>query len=140
MGSCDSLVCLLVPGIFLIYNPTTREHRELPIFSSDGEYEVFYGFGYDSRSNDYKVVEGLVFGKWDVAIFSLKLGSWRRILAEFETESHLLVSHQGVYWNGVLHWCVQDESLKPGSVIMSFDLSEERFHRETPVPEVDEDI
>ncbi|KAI6693669.1 hypothetical protein NL676_021379 [Syzygium grande] len=55
-------------------------------------------------------------------------------------ESHLVVSHQGVYWNGALHWFVQDESLKLRSVIMSFDLSEERFHWEPPVPEVDADI
>ncbi|KAI3413007.1 Pre-mRNA-processing factor 19 [Psidium guajava] len=137
VGSCDGLVCLLVPGNYLIYNPTTSEYRELPVCDFPRLYELFYGFGYDSRSDDYKIVEGWAdndnWENWEVAIFSLKSGSWRRIQVQFQ-EDHQEVTLPGVYWNGALHWCVHDVIFHDKSIIMSFDLSEERFHRELPVP------
>ncbi|KAK3417195.1 hypothetical protein EUGRSUZ_H02932 [Eucalyptus grandis] len=55
---------------------------------------------------------------------------------------------QGVYWKGALHWHVYRHVYghfyghvydAGESAIMSFDLSEEKFHRVLPVPEVDED-
>lgn len=30
VGTCDGLVCLIVPSNFLMYNPTTKECIELP--------------------------------------------------------------------------------------------------------------
>lgn len=150
VGSCDGLVCLLVPGIYLIYNPTTREYREVPGSDFVGEIESFRGFGYDSQSDDYKIVEGVVgYDIWEVAIFSLKSSSWRTIQVQFQEETHCKVRNPGVYWNGAIHWCprewfvdyrVSHNRLRERGVIMSFDLSEERFHRELPVPEVDVDM
>lgn len=113
-----------------------------------GEVELFYGFGYDSRSDDYKIVEAVTGGKkWEVAIFSLKSRSWTKTIhIHLQEETHLSVSRQGVYWEGALHWCVLgsiiDDRVVSGrlmerTVIISFDLSEERFHQELPVPEVD---
>ncbi|KAF8016032.1 hypothetical protein BT93_H1554 [Corymbia citriodora subsp. variegata] len=47
----------------------------------------------------------------------------------------------GVYWNGALHWCVIDASKeKMESVIMSFDLLEDKFQQVLQVPEVHRDI
>ncbi|KAI3413006.1 Pre-mRNA-processing factor 19 [Psidium guajava] len=145
VGSCDGLICLVVPGGFLIYNPAIRESRELPC-SDFGGYGgstgLFRGFGYDSRSDDYKLVEGRVdYGNWEVEIFSLKSGSWRSMQVQFQKESHLEVCGPGVYWNGAIHWFVDGRvAHRRQGVIMSFDLSEEKFHQELPVPEVDVDI
>lgn len=148
VGSCDGLVCFLVSGIFLIYNPTTREYRELPSSGLEEEYEFlerqngsFYGFGYDPRSDDYKIVEGIheYFDRfWGAAIFSLKSGSWRRIYFPIEEieESRLVVCDNGVYWKGALHWHVYEWG-KSG--ILSLDLSEEKFHRVLSAPEVERD-
>ncbi|XP_048139111.1 F-box/kelch-repeat protein At3g06240-like [Rhodamnia argentea] len=141
VGSCDGLVCLLESGIFLICNPTTREYRELPVSDIPRDYELFCGFGYDPRSDDYKIVEGVVdygnWENWEVARFSFKSGSWRRIQFPYQELIHQQVSLSGVYWNGALHWYVYDLISDKKSMIMSFDLSEERFHWELPVPEVD---
>ncbi|XP_030547702.2 F-box/kelch-repeat protein At3g06240-like, partial [Rhodamnia argentea] len=139
VGSCDGLVCLAVRRGFLLYNPTTEESRNFS--SSDlvlGD-DFFHGFGYDSASDDYKIVQGDGSIECQVAILSFKSSCWRRI--QIHQESHLAVYNRGVYWNGSFHWCVVDESRnKREAVIMSFDLSEEKFHQVLSVPEVDGDI
>ncbi|KAK3416994.1 hypothetical protein EUGRSUZ_H02747 [Eucalyptus grandis] len=141
VGSCDGLVCFLVSGIFLIYNPTTREYRELPSsdFEEDCELldrnnESFYGLGYDPRSDDYKIVEGIheYFDRfWGAAIFSLKSGSWRRIYFPIEEIEEI------VYWKGALHWHVY--GLWDETGILSLDLSEEKFHQVLLAPKVETD-
>ncbi|KAL3726858.1 hypothetical protein ACJRO7_031715 [Eucalyptus globulus] len=148
VGSCDGLVCLLGPSNFVIYNPTTRECIELPgpNFVDRVRLSGVSGFGYDSQSDDYKLVADASSSSdenWKLAIFSLKSGSWRSIELPFQEEFNELTG-QGVYWKGALHWhvyvlCMYD---KREGVIMSFDLLEEKFHEvlPVPVPEVDEDI
>lgn len=124
MGSCDGLVCLIVPSNFLIYNPTTQERIEFPgsDFADQNELfggvrcELFRGFGYDCRSNDYKIVEGVASvsdENWEVAIFLLMPGSWRRIKGQLqeEVQSPVEFSGQRVYWKGVLHQCVPGWSI-----------------------------
>ncbi|XP_056160611.1 putative F-box protein At3g16210 [Syzygium oleosum] len=146
VGSCDGLVCLAVIGGFILYNPTTEQLRKIPISDLFQEGEFFNGFGYDPASDDYKVVVGegdykVVDGSkiCQVEIFSLKSGSWRRI--QVQQESRLARDHQGVYWKGALHWCGIDERRnKRETVIMSFDLSEEKFCQVLPVPEWNGDI
>ncbi|KAK3416912.1 hypothetical protein EUGRSUZ_H02653, partial [Eucalyptus grandis] len=162
VGSCDGLVCLYLEGnlyrdyptTILIYNPATRECNELrcPEFAQDSEFreyrenESFHGIGYDPRSDDYKIVEGIrgfdykivegiheVEFFWEAAIFSLKSGSWRSINFPIEEESGFSVSGNGVYWKGALHWYVYDY-FRP--VIISLDLSEEKFNRVLSVPKV----
>ncbi|KAF8016028.1 hypothetical protein BT93_H1550 [Corymbia citriodora subsp. variegata] len=139
MGCCDGLVCLTVSDGFLLYNPTTKEFRNLPGSDLVQGDDFFHGFGYDSISDDYKIVQGDGSTNCQVAIFSLKSGSWRKI--HVQQESHRAVYDRGVYWKGALHWCVVDGSRsKKESAIMSFDLSEEKFHQVLFVPEVDGDL
>ncbi|XP_039155890.1 uncharacterized protein LOC120287227 [Eucalyptus grandis] len=125
--------CLICFRNFVIYNPTTREYIELPgpdvvnqaelsyrfgyeyqaeLFYGFG-YESFCGFGYDSQSDDYKIVAADVSSdeNWKVAnIFSQ------------------------------VRFLEKDTNDLRKDVIMSFDLSEEKFHQVFPVPEVDEEI
>ncbi|KAF8015778.1 hypothetical protein BT93_H1344 [Corymbia citriodora subsp. variegata] len=139
VGSCHGLVCLLVPGRFFLYNPTTRESRSFPccdLVPQVPQNWLVYGFGYDPRSEDYKILQFGSANERQEAIFSLKSGSWRRI--QVQRESQPTYFNQGVYWNGALHWCVVDMSRNEcETAIMSFDLSEEKFHQVLPVPEVD---
>ncbi|KAL3726866.1 hypothetical protein ACJRO7_031723 [Eucalyptus globulus] len=152
VGSCNGLVCLIRPSNFVIYNPTTREFIE---FSGShfvdeaalfrASYETFYGFGYDSQSDDYKiaVVVGDVVGveNCKVAIFSLKSSCWRMIEVPFQ-EEYIECVCPVVYWKGALHWLFYawnkkaKPKIKGKPKIMSFDLSEERFHQVLPVPQV----
>ncbi|KAJ6371607.1 hypothetical protein OIU77_002006 [Salix suchowensis] len=69
LGSCNGLVCGLSHRNPLIYiwNPSTRESRELAIPSSrelaipgSSEDSAFYGFGYDVKLDDYKIVRGYI--------------------------------------------------------------------------------
>lgn len=60
VGSCDGLVCLSVFGRFILYNPTTKESRNVPDDLVPGN-EVFHRFGYDSALEDYKIVKGAYF-------------------------------------------------------------------------------
>ncbi|KAK3444031.1 hypothetical protein EUGRSUZ_A00241 [Eucalyptus grandis] len=164
VGSCDGLVCFKVRGGFLLYNPTTGESRNVPISDLDltGEGKFFHGFGYDPAFDEYKIVHVYYVedpGMWWVAIFSLRSGSWRRMMVQldihpggFNTNYPPIYSglgfgwhksRQGICWNGALHWCLELRELsnidlydsKP--VIVSFNLSEENFHREIPVPNLD---
>ncbi|KAI6695773.1 hypothetical protein NL676_023483 [Syzygium grande] len=144
VGSCDGLLCLSVLDRFVLYNPTTQEYRNLPSSNLFRLPEILHGFGYDSRSDDYKIVQLKGSEKWQrgsenwrVAIFSLKSGSWKRKRAQLEGQL-TRIDRGGVYWNGALHWCVieQSEEKVVETVIVSFDMSEEKFQRVLPVPEL----
>ncbi|KAJ6754597.1 hypothetical protein OIU79_027247 [Salix purpurea] len=57
MGSCDGLICLQVDYEKLVlWNPSTRDHKELPKPSPYHNYDFFSGLGYDSSIDDYKFV------------------------------------------------------------------------------------
>ncbi|KAF8016154.1 hypothetical protein BT93_H1615 [Corymbia citriodora subsp. variegata] len=146
------MVCLYVSGRvlgrFALYNPTTKEFRNLPYSNLFPEGTKLHGFGYDSQSDDYKIVQGNVQGigsgfvDWRIEeIFSLKSSSWKGSQAQLGRNLLLHERGEGVYWKGALHWCVVYESReKIKSVIMSFDLSEEKFQQVLSVPEVNGDI
>ncbi|KAB1224760.1 hypothetical protein CJ030_MR1G028610 [Morella rubra] len=60
VGSCDGLVCVsLFPNIgFCIWNPCTGDHMRLPDpgISSPSCKIYMHGFGYDSSTDDYKLL------------------------------------------------------------------------------------
>ncbi|KAI6693410.1 hypothetical protein NL676_021120 [Syzygium grande] len=70
--------------------------------------------------------------EWQMAIFSLKSGSWRNIRSQ--QESLPADYRRGVFRSGALHWGVIDWSRNNGTLIMSFDLSEEKFCQILLVP------
>ncbi|XP_058198359.1 F-box/kelch-repeat protein At3g06240-like [Rhododendron vialii] len=131
LSSCEGL--LLVnrydDSNFLL-NPSTRECRELPPFPFALPRANVYGVGYDSLTDDYKVVIFSYFGtpysaEHDtiiVAVYSLKTNAWRRIQG---SHNYVLQGTScGVFVNGRLHFlCRRNESY----VIVAFDLSEESF-------------
>ncbi|XP_058202744.1 F-box/kelch-repeat protein At3g06240-like [Rhododendron vialii] len=142
LSSCEGL--LLVnrydDSNFLL-NPSTRECKELPPFPfALPRVRLYsanvYGVGYDSFTDDYKVVIFSYFRTLSsaerdtiiVAVYSLKTNAWRRI-----QDSHDYVLQKtscGVFVNGRLHFvCRRNESC----VIVAFDLSEESF-RELQLP------
>ncbi|KAK3416956.1 hypothetical protein EUGRSUZ_H02702 [Eucalyptus grandis] len=121
VGSCDGLVCLSVMGYsgFVLYNPTTKECRNLPV-----QRKKWDGF------EDQQVV-----------IFSLKSGSWRTTQAKLESHLSLYERGDGVYWKGALHWCgLGQGKQKTEDVIISFDLSEEKFQQVLRLPEDNGDM
>ncbi|XP_062027295.1 F-box/kelch-repeat protein At3g06240-like isoform X2 [Rosa rugosa] len=136
VGSCNGLVCVEVGfEAIMLWNPCTRDSKVLPkpprVINSKFTY-CFYGFGYDSSSDDYKVIRGFadyLAKKIMIHIFSLKTGSWRTVE---DIDYVTLITQQGLFLNGALHWLYNLP--EGGSRILSFDLEAEKFHKTIPLP------
>ncbi|CAL9226439.1 unnamed protein product [Arabidopsis halleri] len=142
IGLCNS------PVDIAIFNPSTRKIHRLPIEPLDfperhitREY-VFYGLGYDSVSDDFKVVRMLQsklkggkenFGyPVEIKVFSLKKNSWKRVYLMFEVQIlfiyfyyHLLPRRgYGVLANNHLHWILpRRQGIIAFNTIIRFDLA-----------------
>lgn len=89
IGSCHGLVCIAFDNYggqdIVIWNPSTGDYRKLPnldISSGDTRYQC--GFGYDSSTNDYKVLFAKrridhSFNETQFKVFATKAESWKRI-------------------------------------------------------------
>ncbi|KAG5554851.1 hypothetical protein RHGRI_012421 [Rhododendron griersonianum] len=82
-GSSNGVILLYIDDELCLWNPSIRIYQkfsqpERPDYRSD----IIYGLGYDSISDDFKVVAA-VFPVSDytsvVHVFSSKLSSWKRI-------------------------------------------------------------
>lgn len=140
-GHCHGLVCLQNGGEHVLYNPTTRQSR---IITRDNKYyrnyPIFYGFGYDPATDDYKILEGEYvnsadgFVKTAIKIFALGPDSWRTI-----PNSHVAgLKRMGIYLNGALHWLVVHRTgWTSARSVVSFDLAEEKFKEVLQLPDRD---
>ncbi|XP_065859529.1 F-box/kelch-repeat protein At3g06240-like [Euphorbia lathyris] len=118
IGSANGLVCvapLYIGDFFFIWNPCTGECKRIsvPVPDHTAAGVSLFGFGYDSISDDYKVL-----GNWDshLRFFSLKTKSWKILEHSFEFASAV----NALPSNGALHWCV-------GPQITAFDLANEKI-------------
>ncbi|XP_026451904.1 F-box protein CPR1-like [Papaver somniferum] len=137
-GSCNGMVCIYPSGtgsgiIFCLLNPATREYRVTrtptkPLFL------CLCGLDYDRQADDYKLIVGDDFDGYrfssEVQVYSLTSNSWKTIPTIPYTFPYSRVS--GVLLNGYLHWLALSEN--SSKVIVSFDLSDERF-KEVQLPE-----
>ncbi|KAI9077786.1 hypothetical protein K1719_040272 [Acacia pycnantha] len=142
IGTCDGLVCItdypMILGIatLLIWNPSIRKNIMLPepILTYSTGNQLFFGFGFDSKNKDYKVIRFVTLGDKEnvpqIEVFSLASRSWRSI--PFRASPFLLPQYfrniPQVFLNGVLHWVVSrrcDDHIL--NFILSFDVVEETF-------------
>ncbi|KAJ8768367.1 hypothetical protein K2173_021520 [Erythroxylum novogranatense] len=125
-NSCDGMLCLAIKEekILVLWNPSTREHRALPLTTDSGICGGVCGLGFDSKTDDYKVVS--VVGK-QVYVFSLKRNSWRYI-----GESPYPL-HMGIPANGYLYWGAGEITNSFANRIVCLDLSDDTF-REVQLP------
>ncbi|XP_021738889.1 F-box/kelch-repeat protein At3g06240-like [Chenopodium quinoa] len=147
--SCDGLVFVCdEESNMLLVNPTTRAVKKLPSspYALDPHASfTMYGLGYDSVSDDYKVVT-LSYYDTDnehepdctemfVNVYSVRNGTWKR--AESSPYDHA-VGHlaSGVFVGGSIHW-LASKTKDYSSVIVAFDLEEERFREVAPPSSVD---
>ncbi|KAG5561082.1 hypothetical protein RHGRI_004185 [Rhododendron griersonianum] len=142
LSSCNGLVLVSDKGyVNFLFNPSTSEYKELPApfpeYSSD---DVFYspGLGYDSYTDDYKVVmpfsiEGRVpndAAVMVVAVYSLKTNAWRTI----QDFPYTPVGCRRVCFNERLHWlCRRTVGLDYSKIVVAFNLADEIF-REVQMP------
>ncbi|KAK4253325.1 hypothetical protein QN277_010648 [Acacia crassicarpa] len=147
VGTCDGLVCITDSQIYhmatlLIWNPSIRKYMIIfePILTSDtgnGQhkgYQPLYGFGFDSKNKDYKVIRLVALLDKEIVpqveVFSLASRSWRSI--PFRASPFLLPdlfwNIPQVFLNGVVHWVVSrrcDDHIL--NFILTFDVVEETF-------------
>ncbi|GKU85629.1 hypothetical protein SLEP1_g268 [Rubroshorea leprosula] len=139
-GSCNGLVCLVLDGKrdFFLWNPSTGDCNKLPEACTPAGQWYVHGFGYDSSSEDYKVVLVTNYVRIttigtgtrsrteaEVAIFSVKRNSWR-ILKDVNKAIHRLSGWnydtfpESTFLNGVIHWMNDNFG-----TIIAFDLASE---------------
>lgn len=139
-GSLNGVILLDIDDELCLWNPSVRIYQK---FSQpkrpDARSDIIYGLGYDSVSDDFKVVAAFFpvsEGTSVVHVFSSKLRSWKRI-GVFPYCIYLY--GPGCVLNWAPHWFVSgitDMYLH----IVCFDVTEEKF-KEVPKPidEIEDD-
>ncbi|KAF7145497.1 hypothetical protein RHSIM_Rhsim04G0210300 [Rhododendron simsii] len=137
LGSHNGILLVRTGRTLRLWNPSIRMFRTFspPDFSSGS---TFYGLGYDSASDDFKVIRAIRPKRKNatsaVHVFSSRLGSWKRI-GEFDYQ--MVQSHDwtsGTVLNGAPHSVVERLGSGMGAVIVYFDATEEKF-KEVPSPD-----
>ncbi|KAI9085145.1 hypothetical protein K1719_032856 [Acacia pycnantha] len=168
VGACNGLVCSvdyspLKSATIIIWNPSLRKYIVLPkpitthkkrsrhlCGHVDPNYGILFGFGFDSRNNDYKVVrlmnDRCTKDTLHIEVYSLASHIWRSISV---TVPQFFLDHSwlpSVLLNGSLHWLVWryaafDEAAYDEEgvslnyrFILSFDVIQETF-RELTLPQ-----
>ncbi|OMP01088.1 Ovarian tumor, otubain [Corchorus olitorius] len=150
-GSVNGLVFLVDEKGFaydyILWNPLIKKLVRLPqpgvTFTSYGpHHRAFTGFGFDSKTNDYKVlrfVESLFNApgkepEVEVEIYSLNANCWRsitHIAPKYSLSRTSPRSYANCFVNGAIHRLATD---KDRNLILAFDVSDQVF-REIPLPE-----
>ncbi|XP_058211845.1 F-box protein CPR1-like [Rhododendron vialii] len=134
MGSFDGVVLLYIDDDELcLWNPSTRMYQKLSPSPEcpDCQYKnMTYGLGYDSVSDDFKVVRAVVSPSTKdptpVYVFTSKLSSWKRI--EDLGSSSLCYAPTGTVMDGAPHWVVSFYcDMYSTCGIACFDATEEKF-------------
>ncbi|GKD47625.1 F-box associated domain containing protein [Tanacetum coccineum] len=125
LGSCNGLLCIVEEwkSTLFIYNPTTRRSNLLPSPQLTSSFGLFYGFGYDELSNDYKVVITETESKMATRIYSLNNRRWKEI-GNFPWAGPF---DDGKLLNGALHWAAGEDMLAGLWKIVSLDLANETY-------------
>ncbi|KAI3467559.1 hypothetical protein Pfo_024222 [Paulownia fortunei] len=114
LASCNGLFCIRnAEDDLFFWNPSTRESKripgstiEFPMYSCTWA-SVFFGLGYHSASDDYKLVRVSMFDSADfqteVKVYSRNTDAWKRIRDFPYDFPH---GRSGVFVSGGLHWVV----------------------------------
>ncbi|KAK4270157.1 hypothetical protein QN277_023236 [Acacia crassicarpa] len=163
VSTCNGLVCSadyspLKSATIIIWNPLLRKYIVLPkpittrrkrgrqdlCCYVDRNYDFFFGFGFDSRNNDYKVVRVMndrcTKDAPHVQVYSLASHIWRSI--SVTVPQFFLIDRSwlpSVFLNGALHWLVWRDVGINYKFILSFDVIQETFREFTlPQPQSNE--
>ncbi|KAL9154515.1 hypothetical protein ABFS82_10G120100 [Erythranthe guttata] len=135
MASCNGLMLHTYYEIkedWVLLNPFTREYHVLPPEPNFQHTRLLgNGLGYDSASDDYKVVridELLLHGEieYQTSVYSLKTESWKIIEECPPCEFRMPGPSKGVYLNGALHWRLRN-------FVITLNLETECYHK-VPMP------
>ncbi|XP_059669010.1 F-box/kelch-repeat protein At3g06240-like [Cornus florida] len=136
VGSINGLICLsheLREKLIILWNPAIDKYVRLPVPAPARSIrshspECILGFGFDSRTYDYKVVR-IVYGlntfESEVDVYELSTGMWRSSIGSAALPYPMIVCHTShVFVNGASHWIARRGN---GYLILSFDMCSEVF-------------
>ncbi|XP_071712246.1 F-box/kelch-repeat protein At3g06240-like [Rutidosis leptorrhynchoides] len=130
--SCNGLLLVYrVSDVLCLVNPTTGKTLKLP--NSGGFSYDAYGFGYDSLTDDYKViflyrmrVPGSDPDSHFVGVYSLRNNS-SSVLPNSSYKHYRYHRQQGLLLNNILHWVVTN-TRDFRVTIFAFNLANDEFH------------
>ena len=130
IGSVNGLFCLCEKEQIILWNPCIRKFITLP--KTKTKCAVIYGFGFDARTNDYKVVSIATKPRCLVEVYSLKEGAWRKTSAggSLSPGTMFLCYNGAAFIKGAVHFqatCRITRKLKTCPFILSFDFGDEVF-------------
>ncbi|XP_058189817.1 F-box/kelch-repeat protein At3g23880-like [Rhododendron vialii] len=144
MGYVKGLFCLWEHDNIFLWNPSIRKSIILPkpgiTKKTHDSLADDLGFGYDLRSNDYKVVRIVTRCGSDrsqddesplVEVYSLKAGSWKMNRGAGESfPLGFRIAYSQNFTScleGVLHWAAKAKGNWNNRLVLSFDLCVEVF-------------
>nr|POF13386.1 f-box protein [Quercus suber] len=134
IGSANGLFSLHEHEHFILWNPSIRKFSTLPkpciTVKTHGKVANRIAFGFDPRTNDYKVVR-IAFPDRKpplIEIYSLNEGSWRITSAPFPPGIGFSDwTRPAASLNGAVHFAVYDKNKPSGPLVLSFELGDEVF-------------
>ncbi|XP_050281617.1 F-box protein CPR1-like [Quercus robur] len=138
IGSVNGLFSLFEIERYVLWNPSIRKFITLPKPCITVKTSPYNAFGFDPRTNDYKVVR-IVFQDGTktseaakipvVEVYSLNEGSWRITRAgnSFSPGFSFVDWKSSASLNGAVHFLVKDRDNKSCPLVLSFDLGDEVF-------------
>nr|XP_043608490.1 F-box protein CPR1-like [Erigeron canadensis] len=162
IGSVNGLICFIRTSTFydsviFIWNPSLGALLPLPPYNvppgSRGCYDVLFRFGYDPKTDDYKVVKLTghllppkdkfrasknLFGTWfyvvkkwlQVEVYSMRKGSWELITQPFPSHIARILDQDYVCvdgHDGRLHWLGYLDEEHKLQTIVAFNLGVKTF-------------
>nr|KAJ0189127.1 hypothetical protein LSAT_V11C800398740 [Lactuca sativa] len=150
IGSVNGLICFsynLYDGGYVvhIWNPSLSAVLTLPPCSSRSRNSetILFRFGYDPKTDDYKVVKITCLSnprriEPQVEVYSMRKGSWELISQSFPSHITIIMDHDDVCvdgHNGHLHWFGSTGLEWKPETILAFDLGVETFSEIPPPPD-----
>ncbi|XP_071703866.1 F-box/kelch-repeat protein At3g06240-like [Rutidosis leptorrhynchoides] len=133
LGSCNGLLLYSdMDDNLCLVNPITPKTLKIPESGRESN-DNLYGFGYDSSTDDYKVISisHMSVSNSDqhssfVCVYSLRNNSWNMLLPNLPYYVHYPERSGVPLLNNNLHWLVTRRRSR--RTIAAFSLAEEEFH------------
>ncbi|KAI9088101.1 hypothetical protein K1719_030078 [Acacia pycnantha] len=137
-GHCNGILCL-AGGYWshsdevTLYNPATREFKSLPDskMRSNSSCALAVGLGYDSRTDDYKVVriwsvDTGVYTTNRVEVYSLNTDSWTRMYNSNTRDFDFADDCFALFFKGTYYWWGSKRGDK-STIILGLTMGDEDF-------------
>jgi len=143
VGSCNGILCIADgdKDLVILWNPSIRKFKELPLIQKPNSIfttKMTFGFGYDSFTDNYKVLvvlrgviqdsSGNFVCKIEVKVHASNTNDWKKI--QGYPFGFLVLEKSGEFVSGKINWLASiDFEENSSRFIVSFDLEEETYQK-----------